>query len=193
MRLHSAEIITEFLRQLSASGPVLLVGIDGPGGSGKSTVAEQVAQAVGAAVVRVDDFYRPSDQRWYGSDADRPIGADFDLQRLRVQVLIPLTAGSPAAYQRYDWGRDALAETHTVEPRGIVIVEGIYALHKELRDYYHTSIWVECPRSLRWARGLARDGAEAAEQWEQWMRDEDRYMIEQRPQEAAQLVVSGCS
>lgn len=193
MRLRAAEEIAEYLKKQWAGRTFLLAAVDGPGGSGKSAAAAQAGQAVDAVMVHVDDFYLPSRQQWSGPGEAKPIGADFDWRRLQQQVLIPLTEGRAAEYQRYDWGTDALEETHTVAPQGIVIVEGIYALRRELRGFYHAAVWVDCPRPLRWARGLARDGEDAAEHWQQWMRDEDRYITEHRPKEAAQLVVSGCT
>lgn len=40
----------------------------------------------------------------------------------------------------------------------MVIVEGVYSLSTILSDLFELSLWVECPRDVRLARGLARDG-----------------------------------
>jgi ATP/maltotriose-dependent transcriptional regulator MalT len=81
---------------LQRPGPVRLVAIDGPGGAGKSTLATQLsAAAEGAPVVHTDDF----------ASADNPINW---WPRMLEQVIVPLTEGRPAHFQRYDWPTESL-------------------------------------------------------------------------------------
>lgn len=172
---------------------VCLVGVDGCGGSGKSTFAGALARAgTGVEIVHMDDFYRPAAERLGMSAPADAMGADFDWPRLGQAVLEPLARGEQGRYQRYDWATDALAGWHEVEARGVVVIEGIYALRAELRDIYDVRIWVECPYELRLARGMARDGEAMRWRWEQeWMPLEDRYVAAHAPHEAADLVVDG--
>jgi uridine kinase len=178
---------------LPRRGATLLIGVDGPGGAGKSVFAR--ALAVGtppATVVEMDDFFRPSSERLPGDPRDKQVGADFDWPRLCEQVLRPLAAGATARYQRYDWGTDRLAEWHAVPPGGMVIVEGVYCTRDELAGFYDFTIWIECPRELRLVRGIARDGAGSREIWERdWMVAEELYIAAQRPRERADLVLDG--
>lgn len=170
-----------------------LVCIDGAGGSGKSTIARALAAARGdVQVIEQDDFFRPSAERAAGPLARRPHGADFDLARLRAEVLEPLRAGRPAAYRRYDWRLDALAAAPVPVTQPIVIVEGVYSASGSLGDFFDVRVWVECPRALRLARGLARDGLDARSRWEEdWMPSEDRYIAEEHPAAAADWVLDG--
>jgi uridine kinase len=174
-------------------GRALLVCIDGPGASGKSTVARGLAAASEKIqLVHMDDFYRPSAQRFGGAVAERPIAADFDLSRLRAEVLIPLTSNQPASYHVYDWTADEVAAGAVAVTRPIVVVEGVYSFSLALAPFFDFSVWVECPRSLRLARGLARDGDDARARWEgDWMPGEDLYIAEERPHERAALVCDG--
>ena len=132
----------------------LLAGIDGCGGSGKSTLASALASAAteSVAVVAMDDFYRPSDER--RESPRHAVGDNFDWRRLREQVLVPVARNESAQYQRYDWGSDRLAEWHLVPTGGAVIVEGLYSTRTELRDFYDFTIWVEAAPEVRLARGL---------------------------------------
>jgi uridine kinase len=178
-------------RCLSANS-LFIVGIDGCGGAGKSRLATEVRVALASRgrvsyIVPMDDFYLPSALRYEVRALDS-IGSAFDWQRLRREVLAPLRAGKPARYQRYDWPSDALAEWHDV-PQGIVIVEGIYSTRLELERFYDLTVWVECPRPIRLARGIERDGESARRRWEEeWMPAEDRYVNEQSPHTRADLV-----
>jgi len=174
----------------------ILIGIDGPGGSGKSTFAAALArrlqqERISVAVVHMDDFFLPSTQRPAGDGVDRPSGSDFDWQRLRDQVLIPLAHHQLTSYQRYDWLTDKLSEWHTLAGCHVVIVEGIYTLLHELRALYDLTIWIDCPRAIRLARGIVRDGEAARTQWEcDWMPAEDHYMATDRPQLTVDLCVT---
>ena len=172
--------LEEFVRLIPAlppsAGTTVVVGIDGCGGAGKSTLAAAiVARLPGSAVVHTDDFAswdNPTD--WW--------------PRLREQVLEPLAQGRPGRYQRYDWDARCLAEWHDVEAP-IVIVEGVTATRIEFRPYLALRIWVEAPRELRLQRGLERDGPMAEPLWLEWMAAEDRYREAHRPQEIADYIV----
>lgn len=152
-----------------------LIGIGGRGGAGKSTLARRF---VGAQLVGTDEF-------WDGSD--------FELSRLRVEVLEPLLERRTAHFHGFDWtAQRPFAAERVVRPEGVVVVEGVCALHRSLRDAYDLRIWVEAPRELRLARGLARDGEAARRTWEEvWMPSEDRYVERDDPVSAAHLVVDG--
>jgi hypothetical protein len=107
-------------------------------------------------------------------------------------VLVPLSAGQTAEYQCYDWAADALAEWQTVPVEPVVLVEGVYVLRRELRSLYDLTVWIECPRTMRLARGLARDGEQARALWEgAWMPKEDRYAAAHQPHLGADFVYRG--
>jgi uridine kinase len=169
----------------------LLIGIDAPGGAGKSTFSRSLRRVLPTAtLVAMDDFFLPSYARLPAAPSEKPIGGDFEWQRVQRQVLAPLACEQPAAYQRYDWDTDRLAEWHNIAPGGLVVVEGCYALHQALASYYDFTIWLECPRAIRVARGIARGGERVREIWEHdWMVAEDRYVVAQHPRDRATLVV----
>ena len=197
MSFKSLASIVKCLKELRGQRVCLLVAIDGLGGAGKSTLAqllEQQLKTLGwiVAVVKHDDFYLPSSQR--ENQKAGAIGRDFDWKRLRDQVLIPIREGRSAHYQRYDWEADVLAEWHTISASDVVLVEGVYTMRCELADLYDLKIWVECPRAIRLARGITRDGEKARAIWEQdWMPKEDYYVNTHLPRERADLSVSGAT
>ena len=111
--------------------------------------------------------------------------------RLEDEVLRPVSADRIGRYQRYDWNLRALAEWHTVTPGGVLILEGVSSARAAVRERLSLSVWVETPRDIRLARGLARDGDDAEALWEQWMNEEDAHFARDRTREHADVIVSG--
>ncbi len=176
-----------------------LISIDGPGGSGKSTLAGAVAgQTAGAGrvtIVHGDDFYRPmpAHDRLLLSPQDG-YQRYFDWQRLRDQVLIPLTCGTAAEYLRYDWATHQLAagEWHRVPRSGVVIVEGVYTARPELADFYDLTVWVEAPREVCLRRLKERGHDHGPGNWnERWRAAEEHYVATTQPGARLDLTVSG--
>ncbi|MFC7583506.1 uridine kinase [Nonomuraea antimicrobica] len=80
-------------------GPVRLVAVDGPAGSGKTTFARGLAAELGCQVIHSDDFPVPWEE-----------GPGGWFHALESQVLRPLQQGLAGGFRRYDWVRGAYAE-----------------------------------------------------------------------------------
>ncbi len=169
------ERVASLVEARPAGRPLVLVGIGGRGGAGKTTLARSIP---GAQVVSTDEFWD---------------GAGFEISRLRAEVVEPIARGVPAEYRAFSWElQRRLAEPRLVRPEGVVVVEGVCALHTLLRPAYDLRIWVEAPRALRLERGIARDGEGARRIWEeQWLPAEDRYVRQDDPIPSAHLIVDG--
>jgi len=151
-----------------------LVGIGGHGAAGKTTLARMVS---GAQIVSTDEFWD---------------GAGFDLDRLEREVVAPLARRDAATFASYDWAARETRGSRTIDPAGVVIVEGVCALHRKLRDAYAVRVWVEASYDVRLARAIARDGEAARQTWvDVWMPSEDRYVERDDPVGCADLVISG--
>lgn len=178
----SKDEVLERVRLLQSSGrSTVLVAIDGGGGAGKTFLADWMTGELGAGVVHVDDFGRPG----------LPYDA-WDWDRLKQQVLDPLSDDRPARFQRYDWDSDRLDDWVEVDAGGVVIIEGVTVTRTQLGDPWDLKIWVESPYDVRLARGVARDGTYKRDEWiERWMPEDARYIAEQDPISRADAVVLG--
>ncbi len=169
-----ARPVLELIEAVSPARGFTFVGIGGRGGAGKSTLAAEVPNA---QVVRTDEFWD---------------GDGFDLARLRAELFEPLLAGREARYASWDWKARRPGGEHAIAPEGVVIVEGVCALHQMFRDDYDVRVWVEAPYDVRLTRGVARDGEGARATWvERWMPMEDRYVERDDPVSCADLLVDG--
>jgi uridine kinase len=166
---------------LAQNGPVRLVGIDGCGGAGKTTFATRLANAANnAPIVHTDDF----------ASHDVPIEW---WPRMLADVIEPLLGGRPASYAAYDWVNRNTGATREIDPAPLVVIEGVGACRAAWRSRLALSIWVETPRDERLRRGLARDGAELADFWRDWMVAEDGYVAAENPSAYVDLVVDGAA
>ena len=184
--------ILALVNEASAPGRTTLVAIDGLTCAGKSTLAGQLAGALeDATVVALDAFYRPlaAEERALLGPKES-YDRYFDWRRLLHDVLVPLSRDSRARYRRLDWVTGGLAEWQEIEPRGVVIVEGVYSIRPELRPYFGVMVYVDAPREVRLARLLDRDYPDVS--WvDHWMAGEDWYLEHMRPAGQAALVVHG--
>ena len=182
-RTNSASQLELVLRQVEvaqAAAPLAIVGIGGHGGAGKSTLAMRIATEVpDTQVVATDAFWD---------------GAGFDLHRLRTAVLDPLVAGHTVVFDEWDWAAKQHRSGREVRPEGLIIIEGVCALHQMFRDDLAVRIWVDAPYEIRLARGVARDGEASRSTWvDIWMPNEDAYVRRDDPVSCAQLIVDGTS
>ena len=155
-----------------------VIAVDGPGGAGKTSLAERLSRELGGApIIHTDDF-----ASW-----DNPLNW---WPELIDKALKPLAEDRPARYRPNSWGGPE-REPVEIHPGGFVILEGVTASREAFRPYLTYSIWIETPRVLRLQRGLERDGEEASAQWEKWIAEEDEYIELEKPQERADRVLPG--
>jgi len=142
--------------------PASIVGIAGGTASGKTTLARTLAARLGDGCVLVshDRYYLPRGEGDPGSrNYDHPDA--LDNHRL-ASDLLALRNGRSAELPIYDFARhDRAADTDRIEPRPVVILEGILILAVEvLRRSLDLRVFVDVPDDLRLVRRIRRDMAE---------------------------------
>lgn len=180
------------IRQKSREFSQLRVAIDGPCASGKSTLAQWLAQNLDCPVLRMDDFFLTPDLRT-PERLSRP-GENVDHQRFLAQALRPLCAGQQASYRPWDCHQGGFAPEITVSPCPLFITEGVYALRPDLRDFYQLKVWVEADWPTRRQRLLDRGGEGCLARFQQlWIPLEDAYFQAFQVRSCCDCAVSGSS
>lgn len=147
----------------------LLIAVDGPTASGKSTFADELALAMradGATVFRasMDDFLLPRARR-YARGSTSPEGRyedSYDYALFRRVLVDPfLMAGSTGfVLAGFDRERDVPFESDwtTASADAVVLVDGSFTLRPELRSIWAASIWLDADSEARERRIEQRDG-----------------------------------
>ena len=152
--------------------------IDGRSGAGKTTLAARLAALLRAEVVHLDDLYLG----WDGLDAGS--------RRAGTEVLAPLAAGRTARFRPWDWATSRLAdEPRTVEPGGVVIVEGCGSLSRANAAFADVALWLELDEDERHRRALERDADDSW--WAGWRAQEDAFYVREDARGLADLVWIG--
>jgi uridine kinase len=174
-------VAAEAVARVSTAPPTLgagrLVCVDGPAGSGKTTLASAIAELVpDSQVVHCDELL----QGWRGLPG---------LAATVEALLRPLAAGAAGTWRRWDWTADGWAEHHDVRPGGLLVLEGVGCWSPGIADLVGLLVWVEAESQARLARGIARDGEDMRPYWVQWRLDEDELFARLGTRARADLVV----
>ena len=141
----------------------VIIGIAGGTGSGKTTVAQAIYDRVGRDRIEWishDSYYRnfdglPAEER-AKINFDHPDSLESELLTRHLDVL---SKGSSVEVPVYDFATHSRkTETQRVEPRRVIIVEGILVLAEpELRKRIDIKLFVDTPADIRFVRRLMRD------------------------------------
>ena len=142
---------------------MLIIGIAGGTGSGKTTVVNQIIEELRndeVDVISQDSYYQDTSHLTYEErtkiNFDHPKSIDFDLL---VSHLKELKEGRPIEQPVYSFVQhNRTGETITVYPQKVMIVEGILILtHPDIREMFDIKIFVHADSDERLIRRLKRD------------------------------------
>jgi uridine kinase len=183
---------------------MLVIGIAGGTGSGKTTVVKKIIESLpegDVGVLAQDAYYRdnsdiPLEER-QKINFDHPDAIEFELLAEHIRHL---KKGSTVKQPIYSYLTCTRAEeTIPVNPKKVIIVEGILCLApKELRDLMNIKVFVDCEADLRLSRVIQRDiiergrnVAQVLERYEKTVRPSHLQFIEPTKRYADIIVPQG--
>lgn len=149
------------------------IAIDGPCGSGKSSLAALLAELFPSRVLHMDDYYLPLQRRSPGWE-ETPCG-NMDLERFLREALLPAARGEAIACQPYSCQQGQLLETRMLPSMPLTIVEGSYSHHPLLVQHYDLKIFLRCSHEEQLARLQRRESAHLDAYLQRWIPLEEAY------------------
>ena len=180
------EIMVAISQAPLSCGQSTVIAIDGPAGSGKTSLASRISEQLAAmdkssATIHMDDLYHG----W--SDA---LGATLT-QKIEQSVIPGLASGQVYHLPRFDWNEGKEGGLRTYLPSEIVLIEGVGAGQRSLRNCEALLIWIEVPDELGLERVLSRDGSEISALVEQFQIDQAAHFLQEGTAQAAEFRLNG--
>ncbi|QOV12797.1 kinase [Viridibacillus arvi] len=159
------KILLQFATRTFKERP-LIVAIDGLSGAGKTTLVKKLEQELNnnnssVVIIHIDDHiekkhkrYETGHEEWY-----EYYYLQWDIKMLTTSLFEGLKSNKKnITLQYYDKSTDTIsAKQISVAVDSIILIEGIFLQRKEWREFYDYTIFLDCPRELRYERVLNRD------------------------------------
>jgi len=155
---------------LDGSDGMTLIAIDGPAGAGKTTLAAQFfdefSTSKTVALIHMDDLY----DGWENA-------LDARLTSRLAGIVEAFAAHSRFSIPTFNWASMRFDLSQTFEPTDILIIEGVGAGQKIVRDAGAIVYWLDIEAEVGLARVLERDGYKIESQMHQWQLDQDAHFL----------------
>lgn len=165
--------IQEIISEIQTSKETIVIAIDGRCAAGKTTLADQLADALDAQVFRMDDYFLRPEQRT--SERYREVGGNVDRERFYEEIGSKLHTNKDIVYTPFDCKTMAMKESILVKQRRITIIEGSYSCHPDLISLYDKTFFLDIPKELQKERLKKRNPHNYADFIEKWIPYEEKY------------------
>jgi uridine kinase len=160
-----------------------LIAIDGRAGAGKTTLAahflEELSIDKSVEVIHMDDLYGG----WENALGERLT------QRLE-SIVKAHQSKSAFEIDIFNWQSMSFDSKRLINPVDILILEGVGAGQKVVRDAGATLYWLDIDAEVGIQRVLKRDGNQIASQMKQWQIVQERHFLRDKTRENAEHIQS---
>ena len=171
-----------FLESLELrKGERKILSIDGPAGSGKTTLANEVASyavdhGFSVEIIHMDDLYNG----W-----DRALGEDLTKTLQKIVKSFLSGVSEEISYRKFDWHENQFKEEVSITCPQLLILEGVGSGQQSIRNFIDYSIWIEVAPDIAFERVLARDGEALRPYMEKWIPRQEEHFLREGTKSAA--------
>jgi uridine kinase len=163
-------------------GKTKIVVIDGPAGSGKTTLAKSLSGLLeNCPIIHMDEIY----EGWENALSPKTS------QDLVEWIINPLLEDKSIEYLKYDWHLEQRIEKVVINNSKVMIIEGVGASVSEISKHACLKLWIEVNEETGINRVLTRDGLQIQEQMKKWQSQESKFFIENNSKENSDIWIDG--
>lgn len=177
------------LKALNLDLGIHVIAIDGMAGSGKTTLAYDLARVLGCDLIQMDDFFLPLSLRT--TERMEEPGGNIHYERFLEEVISNVHQDKEFSYRRFDCGIKDYDGEVRIKPGSLRIVEGSYSCHPAFGDYADLRVFVKTDPETQ----MERISRRSIPHWmverfrDSWIPMENRYNEEFRVCELAHIVI----
>ena len=165
----------------------IVVAIDGPCASGKSSLASYLSTIFPTTIYHMDDFFLPEELKT--EERLNQVGGNVYYERFEKDILSKIDNDS-ITYQKYSCRLNKLEGPIKSINRKLIIIEGAYSLHKKLREYYDYKVLLKIDRNIQLERLKDRSPSHIYQRFiNEWIPLEDTYFNNEKLEDIVDLIV----
>ena len=165
----------------------VVIAIDGPSASGKSTLGELLEKKYDALLFHTDHYFLPQVRKTEERLCES--GGNVDYERLKFEIIDNIN-NDYIKSNYFNCTTDKLEQRDSNKNKQVVIIEGAYSMHEKLQQHYTLTIFLEIEDSLQRDRILARNGEVMLERWlKEWIPLENEYFSKEDLKNKADILM----
>jgi uridine kinase len=177
-----SELVDKVNESSKKCGQTKIIVIDGPAGSGKTTLAKSLSGLLeNCPIIHMDEIY----EGWENALSPKTS------QDLVEWIINPLLENNSIEYIKYDWNLEQRIEKVVINNSKIIIIEGVGSSSFEIFKHASLKLWIEVNKETGINRVLTRDGLQIQEQMKTWQSQESKFFIENNSKENSDIWIDG--
>ena len=177
-----SELVDKVNESSKKCGQTKIIVIDGPAGSGKTTLAKSLSGLLeNCPIIHMDEIY----EGWENALSPKTFKDLFEW------IINPLLENKSIEYIKYDWNIEQRIEKVVINNSKIIIIEGVGSSSFEISKHASLKLWIEVNKETGINRVLTRDGLQIQEQMKTWQSQESKFFIENNSKENSDIWIDG--
>jgi uridine kinase len=177
-----SELVDKVNESSKKCGQTKIIVIDGPAGSGKTTLAKSLSGLLqNCPIIHMDEIY----EGWENALSPKTF------KDLVGWIINPLLENNSIEYIKYDWNLEQRIEKVVINNSKVMIIEGVGSSSFEVSKHASLKLWIEVNKETGINRVLTRDGLHIQEQMKTWQSQESKFFIENNSKENSDIWIDG--
>lgn len=159
-----------------------LICIDGPAGSGKTTLATNLQKLLdNSHVIHMDEIY----EGWQNALNENLV------LNINNWIIFPMKNNEPIIYNKFNWHLNLRNDLVIINDYKFIILEGVGSASLGIRDKSALNIWIEGRQEILLKRVLDRDGDQIKEEMQLWQIKEQEYFLKHDTKKHCDIWIDG--